>query len=117
MEALLFKTNHRTTNFMKEENRKIKREDNLKRTKNARGKHIQDKRKISENLELTNGELFFRHIMPRRGGAKIRTHFMDGCGFCKDITLICINVIYILICTKYQPKFEKTNLCTKFSQF
>jgi len=41
---------------MKEENRKTKREDNIKRTKHARGKHVQDKRKISENLELTNGE-------------------------------------------------------------
>jgi len=62
MEALLFKTNHRTTNFMKEENRKTKREDNIKRTKHARGKHVQDKRKISENLELTNGE-FHQNII------------------------------------------------------
>ncbi|XP_066919613.1 disks large-associated protein 5-like isoform X2 [Clytia hemisphaerica] len=57
MEALLFKTNHRTTNFSKEENKKTKRDENLKRTKTARELHVQNNRKIPENLELTNDSI------------------------------------------------------------
>ena len=56
MEALLFKTTHRTTNFAKEETRKIKRDENIKRNKKARDLHIHINRKIPDVLELTNGK-------------------------------------------------------------
>lgn len=58
MEALLFKTNHRTTIFSKEETRKIKRDENIKRNKKARDLHIHTNRKIPDVLELTNGKFF-----------------------------------------------------------
>lgn len=55
MEALLFKTNHRTTNFSKEETRKIKRDENIKKNRKARDLHVRNNRKIPDVLELTNG--------------------------------------------------------------
>lgn len=57
MDALLFKSNLRETQFSKDEYKKAKRAENNLRCKQARGVSVKEKRKIPENLEYSNGML------------------------------------------------------------
>ena len=66
MDALLFKSNLREMQFGKDESKKIKRNENKMRCKQARGTSVHHKRKIPENLEYTNGKKEFPYYLKLR---------------------------------------------------